>query len=133
RSNLTATVLPKLAYGGLFVNRGRERQLADRFIQSLGIRTSRQSQPVGQLSGGNQQKVVFGRCLTTSPQVLLLDEPTRGVDVGTRAEIYRLVRELADDGCGVLVVSSDLPELIGMSDRIVVMREGRQVAETPGD
>jgi len=133
RSNITASILDRLTRGRWLVNRAREQAIADEYIERLAIRTSHPAQPVEQLSGGNQQKVVFGRCLTISPRVLLLDEPTRGVDVGTRADIYRLVRGLADDGCGVLVASSDLGELVGMADRIVVMREGRQIAETGGD
>jgi rhamnose transport system ATP-binding protein len=81
------------------------------------------------LSGGNQQKVVVGKWLATKPRVLLCDEPTRGIDVGTKAEIYRLLRSLADDGVGILLASSELPEILGIADRILVMRDGRLVAE----
>jgi ribose transport system ATP-binding protein len=85
--------------------------------------------PVASLSGGNQQKVVFGRMLLTRPRLLLLDEPTRGVDVGAKAEIYRLLGELAQQGLGVLLASSELPELMGVCDRVVVLRGGRTVSE----
>jgi len=84
------------------------------------------------LSGGNQQKVVLARWLARRPKVLILDEPTRGVDVGAKAEIYRLIRQIAADGVAVLVISSELPEVLGLSDRVLVMREGRLVGELDG-
>jgi ribose transport system ATP-binding protein len=85
------------------------------------------------LSGGNQQKAVLGRWLAEDRKLLLLDEPTRGVDVGARAELYALVRELADDGIGVLLVSSEVPEVLGLADRVLVIREGRIVHEAPAE
>ena len=96
------------------------------------IRQSALPQPVKGLSGGNQQKVVLAKWLTINPKLLILDEPTRGVDVGAKAEIYAIMHQLAREGMGILMVSSDLPEVLGMSDRIVVMHEGRIVAELPG-
>ncbi len=84
------------------------------------------------MSGGNQQKVVLARWLARRPKVLILDEPTRGVDVGAKAEIYRLIRQIAADGVAVLVISSELPEVLGLSDRVLVMREGRLVGELDG-
>src|SRR5262249_23770059 len=93
-------------------------------IDTLGVRLRDPSQPIGQLSGGNQQKVVLGRWLLTEPKLLVLDEPTRGVDVGAKAEIHRLVRRLADGGCGVVLISSELPEVCAHSDRIAVFRSG---------
>jgi rhamnose transport system ATP-binding protein len=84
---------------------------------------------VGFLSGGNQQKVVLGKWLATSPRVLIIDEPTRGIDVGTKAEVHRLMSELAGQGLAVLMISSELPEVLGMADRVLVMREGRLVRE----
>jgi rhamnose transport system ATP-binding protein len=84
---------------------------------------------VGFLSGGNQQKVVLGKWLATSPKVLIIDEPTRGIDVGTKAEVHRLMSELAGQGLAVLMISSELPEVLGMADRVLVMREGRIVQE----
>jgi rhamnose transport system ATP-binding protein len=86
------------------------------------------SQRVRALSGGNQQKVVLGKWLATRPKVLILDEPTRGIDVGTKAEVHRLMSELAGQGLAILMISSELPEILGMSDRVVVMREGRRMA-----
>ena len=83
-------------------------------------------QPVFELSGGNQQKVLFARALKGAPELLLLDEPTRGVDVGAKYEIYSLVRELSDNGCDIVISSSDLPEILGMCDRILILRDGRQ-------
>lgn len=129
--NLVAAVLGQLAVGGVFRKRGRERRNAEQSIESLRIKVASLNQNVGQLSGGNQQKVVLGKVLARGPKVLLLDEPTRGIDVGTKAEIYRLVRRLADDGTAVVVVSSELPELLGLTDRIVVLHEGTVVAELP--
>ncbi|MCD7735405.1 MAG: sugar ABC transporter ATP-binding protein, partial [Lachnospiraceae bacterium] len=85
------------------------------------------------MSGGNQQKVIIGRWLSTDVDVLIFDEPTKGVDVGARAEIYRLIEELARDGRGVIVISSDLPEVLGLSDRIIVMCEGRKTGEMERD
>ncbi|WP_309068713.1 sugar ABC transporter ATP-binding protein [Microbacterium sp.] len=103
--------------------------LAKEAIANLRIKAAGHRQDVGQLSGGNQQKVVLAKILARGPKVLLMDEPTRGIDVGTKAEIYRLIRELAADGMAVIAVSSELPELIGLSDRILVMHEGRVSGE----
>ncbi|WP_238439538.1 sugar ABC transporter ATP-binding protein [Microbacterium sp. JZ31] len=103
--------------------------LAKEAIANLRIKAAGHRQDVGQLSGGNQQKVVLAKILARGPKVLLMDEPTRGIDVGTKAEIYRLIRELAADGMAVVAVSSELPELIGLSDRILVMHEGRVSGE----
>ena len=103
----------------------RRGRIADRLQLKLGSITD----AVGTLSGGNQQKVVFGRMLLTEPKLLLLDEPTRGVDVGAKAEIYRLLGEAAEQGIGVLLASSELPELVGVCDRVVVLRGGRSVRE----
>ncbi|MFF0905382.1 UNVERIFIED_CONTAM: sugar ABC transporter ATP-binding protein [Kocuria sp. CPCC 205316] len=107
--------------------------LADRGLTNLRIKARGPRQPVGQLSGGNQQKVVLAKMLARKPKVLLMDEPTRGIDVGTKAEIYRLIRELAAGGTTVVAVSSELPELIGMSDRIIIMHEGRISGEVQSD
>ena len=87
------------------------------------------TQPVKTLSGGNQQKVVLGKCLVTKPKVLILDEPTRGIDVGAKREIYHIIDQIAAEGVAVIMISSDMPELIGMSDRIYVMKDGAVVAE----
>jgi D-xylose transport system ATP-binding protein len=92
---------------------------------ALSIKTASLEVKVGTLSGGNQQKVVLGRALMTEPKVVLLDEPTRGIDIGAKAEIYALVRKLTEQGLGVVLVSSELPELIGLADRILMLSEGR--------
>jgi ribose transport system ATP-binding protein len=109
----------------IFVNAAQANRLAKRFVERLDIRTPSLGQRVRNLSGGNQQKVIIARWLTLKPKVLILDEPTRGIDVGAKAEIHRLMSQLAQDGVGVLMVSSELPEILGISDRILVMREGR--------
>ncbi|MEL5992136.1 sugar ABC transporter ATP-binding protein [Microbacterium phosphatis] len=110
---------------GSIVSGRRVAQLAKDAMANLRIKAAGPRQDVGQLSGGNQQKVVLAKILARGPKVLLMDEPTRGIDVGTKAEIYRLIRELAAGGMAVIAVSSELPELIGLSDRILVMHEGR--------
>jgi ABC-type sugar transport system ATPase subunit len=128
RENMSLTVLRKLSRAS-FINRGQEMDLARSTIQQLGIRAYSPQQVVGKLSGGNQQKVVVGKWLATQPKVLIVDEPTRGIDVGSKAEIHRLISELAQQGMAILMISSELPEILGMSDRILVMREGQMVAE----
>jgi ABC-type sugar transport system ATPase subunit len=110
----------------------RVRSTAQRFVERLGIKVARIDGPVGVLSGGNQQRVVIAKLLAAAPGVLILDEPTQGVDVGAKAEIYRLISDLLDNGLGVLLVSSDLPEVLGISDRVLVMREGEIVAHLSG-
>jgi ABC-type sugar transport system ATPase subunit len=102
-----------------------ERKLAARLRRELDIRSRDVDQPIDSLSGGNQQKAVLARWLATRPRVLVVDEPTQGVDVGAKAEIHSLLRSLAADGMGILMISSDLPEVLGLSDRIAVMAGGR--------
>jgi len=121
--NMTMAVHPRLFPGG-WLRHGAEAALASDFVRELGIKASGPDAPGGSLSGGNQQKVSVARWLATQPRVLILDEPTQGVDVGAKAEIHRIVRALAKDGLAVLMISSDLPEVLGMSDRIAVMRGG---------
>src|SRR6478752_6702468 len=110
----------------------RETEAAQRSVRQFDIRPPRLDIAVGNLSGGNQQKVVLAKEVLAQPRLLLLDEPTRGVDVGAKGEIYARLRELAAQGLGILVASSEMPELIGLCDRIVVLREGRNVAEFTG-
>lgn len=113
------------------IKRREQQEIAARFIKSLGIRTPNADQPVELLSGGNQQKVLLSRWLVTKPQFLILDEPTRGIDVGAHAEIIRLIETLCADGLALLVISSELEELVGYADRVVILRDRQQVAEIP--
>jgi ABC-type sugar transport system ATPase subunit len=114
------------------VQRRKERQVATDYVRRLNVRTPSIDQEVGKLSGGNQQKVVLARWLAAKPKVLILDEPTRGIDVGAKAEIYRLIDALANEGLAIMLISSELPEVLGMSDRIYVMQGGRITGELPG-
>jgi rhamnose transport system ATP-binding protein len=113
-------------------NRAAERQLAERAVATYRVRTPGIAQPVASLSGGNRQKVAFAKWLATAPAVLILDEPTHGVDIGSKAQIHDIIAELALAGLAVLLISSDLPELLAISDRILVVADGRVVAEFPG-
>lgn len=113
------------------IKRREQQAIAERFIKSLGIRTPHADQPIELLSGGNQQKVLLSRWLVTKPQFLILDEPTRGIDVGAHAEIIRLIESLCADGLALLVISSELEELVGYADRVLIMRDLKQVAEIP--
>ena len=126
--NISLANLAGIAMRGV-LSHGREAQVAEEYRQSLGIRTPGVQQKVVNLSGGNQQKVVLAKWLFTDPQVLILDEPTRGIDVGAKFEIYSIMNSLADDGRGIVMISSEMPELLGMCDRIYVMNEGRIVGE----
>lgn len=128
RSNLTITILRRLARFGI-VDREQDKRLAKQYIDQLRIRVSSPEQIIGSLSGGNQQKVVVARGLASQPRLLIMDEPTRGIDVGAKAEIHALMNDLAHQGIGILMISSEMPEVIGMSDRILVMRRGRLVGE----
>jgi rhamnose transport system ATP-binding protein len=123
-ANATLAVLRKIARGG-WIDFRREQAVASKYVQRLGIKTASLETPVGNLSGGNQQKVALARWLAAEPAVLILDEPTQGIDVGAKAEIHRLMSELAEQGLAILMISSELPEVLGMSDRIVVMYAGR--------
>jgi ribose transport system ATP-binding protein len=118
---------------GSWLRRKEEYAAAAEVTRSLDVRPGDPRREVRTLSGGNQQKVVLGRWLLKGCDVLLLDEPTRGVDVGARSEIYALVRKLADDGVAVVLVSSEVPEVLGLADRVLVVREGRVVREAPAD
>ncbi len=115
--------------GRFFINFKKERALTDEWRENLSIKYADQSDPVDRLSGGNQQKTVLAKWLATDPDLLIVDEPTRGIDVGTKAEVHRLIDKAAGEGKAILMISSELPEVLGMADRIIVMREGRQVTE----
>jgi rhamnose transport system ATP-binding protein len=125
-TNVTLPSLRTYARRLGLVDRSAEREAASRLRDRLGIRATSLDQPVGQLSGGNQQKTMLAKWLGTEPAVLILDEPTRGIDVGSKAEVHGFVDELARSGMAVIMISSDLPEVLAMSDRVLVMRDGRQ-------
>ena len=128
--NMTLASFAGFARAG-FTDAGGERKAAQKVADSLELRPPGVVRPVRTLSGGNQQKVVVGRWLLGGTKLLLLDEPTRGVDVGARAELYEVIHKLAADGVGVLLVSSEVPEVLGLSDRVLVMREGHMIHEAP--
>lgn len=128
KSNISITTLNDLKTGGL-LNEQKEHALADKYINSLKIKTSSAKQTVKNLSGGNQQKVVLAKCLATQPLILMLDEPTRGIDINAKNEIYKLILELAAGGLGIIMVSSEMPEILAISNRILVMCEGNITAE----
>ncbi|MFE6756022.1 sugar ABC transporter ATP-binding protein [Streptomyces sp. NPDC057684] len=128
--NVSVSSMSRFSYGG-WLDRGKELDAARAATRELSLRPDNPSAPVRTLSGGNQQKAVLARWLLRGCRVLLLDEPTRGVDVGARAELYAVIRRLADDGLAVLMVSSEVPEVLGLADRVLVLREGAVVHESP--
>lgn len=132
RENLTLSVIPRFSKLGI-LNAGREQRLVNEMMQFLRIKATTPEQLAGTLSGGNQQKVIFGKMLLTEARVLLLYDPTRGVDVGTKGEIFQLMRDLAAKGYAILFYSSDLPELVHVADRVMVLRNGRVAATLAGD
>jgi rhamnose transport system ATP-binding protein len=127
-NNIALPIIGKLSMGGL-LNLKKEREIGRQAIKTYEIKTPGIRQLVSALSGGNRQKVAFAKWLATQPKVLILDEPTHGVDIGSKAQIHRIITELADQGLAILVISSDLPEVLAISDRILVIAEGRLVAE----
>jgi ribose transport system ATP-binding protein len=132
RENLTLAALPLLTTYGI-VSRTRQTEIVERYMRRMGIKATNADQRIRDLSGGNQQKVLLARWLCTEPRLLLLDEPTRGIDIGAKGEILRLVSELAEAGLGVLMVSSELEELVEGSSRVVVLRDGRNVSVLHGE
>jgi ribose transport system ATP-binding protein len=130
--NVSLATLTRFARGG-FVNHANERRAAERHTKALDVRPADVARAARTLSGGNQQKVVLARWLLRECRVLLLDEPTRGVDVGARSELYALVRRLADDGVAVVLVSSEIPEVLGLANRVLVLREGQVVHTGPAE
>jgi galactofuranose transport system ATP-binding protein len=131
RENLTLAALPTLTRAGI-VDRARQREIVDQFMRRLGIKATSAEQKIRELSGGNQQKVLLARWLCMHPALLILDEPTRGIDIGAKGEIQALINELAATGLGVLMISSELEELVEGSSRVVVLRDGQNVAELRG-
>jgi L-arabinose transport system ATP-binding protein len=129
--NASLAILHRLTRFG-FVQRRLERRIGSEYVKRLAVKTPSLDQEVGKLSGGNQQKVVLARWLAAKAKILILDEPTRGIDVGAKSEIYRLIDELANEGIGIMFISSELPEILGLSDRIYVMQNGRITGELAG-
>jgi rhamnose transport system ATP-binding protein len=127
-ANVSLPILSRL-FPRWFVQPKAERQLAERYAEQLRVRMRDVDQLVAALSGGNQQKVVIAKWLATQPHVLILDEPTRGIDIGAKVEVHRIIAELAAAGLGIILISSDLPEVLAMSDRVLVMHEGRLTGE----
>jgi ABC-type sugar transport system ATPase subunit len=128
RENTTLTLLKQVSKWGI-LQRGYEKKLVNGYIKELDVRTPSAETPIQSLSGGNQQKVIIARCLASNPKGLILDEPTQGIHIGAKAENHRVIEQLARKGVAVLVISSELPELLELSDRVMVMRAGRVVAE----
>jgi ABC-type sugar transport system ATPase subunit len=126
--NISICTLGQTGTAGI-ISRARERENASQMVQSLAVKTASLANRITALSGGNQQKCIIGRWLLTKPKVLLLDDPTRGVDVGAKAELYRLMDRLCREGIGIIMTSSELPELLTVSDRILVLSEGRLTGE----
>ena len=123
KENVAIADMSEMSSGGV-VSKQREATVVERLLSDLRVRAPSYEQPVSSLSGGNQQKVLLARWLAINAKVLLFDEPTRGVDVGAKAEIYNVIQDLAGQGLGIVVVSSYMPELLGICDRVVVVREG---------
>ena len=132
KSNIVAANLPSIRKG-LFTNKKLENQIADEYIEKIRVKTPTRNQKVGNLSGGNQQKVVVGKWLNSEPDILIMDEPTRGIDVGAKREIYEIINDLVAQGKSVILISSELPEVLGMSDRVLVMKDDAIVAELTGE
>jgi rhamnose transport system ATP-binding protein len=126
-SNITLASLSKYLIRFGIIKREKERKTANEFKNRLQIKTTSVEEEVGILSGGNQQKVMISKWLNTQPKIIILDEPTRGIDVGAKAEVHSMMRQLAEKGFSIICISSDLPEVLALSDRILVMREGRQM------
>ena len=131
RSNISITILQKIQQWGLMLNNKKEKELTNNYISQLSIKTSSANNAAKNLSGGNQQKIVLAKWLATHPKILLLDEPTRGIDINAKAEIYKLMNSLATGGMGIIMVSSELPEILAVSDRVLVMCEGELTASIP--
>jgi ribose transport system ATP-binding protein len=130
RENMTLALLPKLRKAGI-VDRARQNEIVERFIKALRIKCASAEQPIKELSGGNQQKVLLARWLCTNPKILIVDEPTRGIDVGAKSEILKLLRTLADEGLSILMISSELEEILAAADRVTVLSDGQSVAVLP--
>jgi inositol transport system ATP-binding protein len=122
--NMTLPSLKRIARWGIFVNEAKQRQLVEEYRSALRIKMASSAVAVGTLSGGNQQKVLLARCMALQPKVLIVDEPTRGIDIGAKAEVHQLLFEMARSGMALIMISSEMPEVLALSDRIAVFREG---------
>ena len=131
RENMTLAILPQLSKCGWVMKR-KERRTVAFYAEKLRIKTPSQEQRICNLSGGNQQKVILARWMATQPKLLILDEPTRGIDVGAKAEIERLVQDMSENGISVLLISSEMEELVRNCDRIVVIQDGKKIGELAG-
>lgn len=131
RENISIVLLPKLTKAGI-ISRKAQEQITEEFIRKLGIKTADMEQAVRNLSGGNQQKVLLARWLCTKPRLIIMDEPTRGIDVGAKAEIEKIIRDLARDGMSVVMISSEISEVVRNSNRVMVMRDGKKLGELVG-
>jgi ribose transport system ATP-binding protein len=127
--NITVSQLSRVSTGKVLLNPRRERSVARQYIRDLGVKTRGTRELIKNLSGGNQQKVILARCLFTRPKLIVFDEPTQGIDVAAKVEVYRLIHQFVADGGAAIVISSEIPELLHVSDRILVMREGRIAGE----
>ena len=123
-SNITLAALSQFSAGGV-LREAEEQHSISESVKQLKIKTSSPELAIGRLSGGNQQKAILARCLLLNPRILILDEPTRGIDIGAKYEIYKLINQLVQQGIAVIVISSELPEVLGLSDRVLVMHEGK--------
>lgn len=129
KKNLVISALPDLQIGGVVVSEKKVNAITNRYVQDLRIKLASQDQLLTELSGGNQQKVIIARCLATNPKVIIFNEPTRGIDVGAKYEIYELLYKLADQGIGIILIASEMGEIMGLSERIIAFREGRLTHE----
>lgn len=123
--NITLSSLPQFSFAKKIINEPLEETIINQSIAKLKVKTSSPELAIGRLSGGNQQKAILAKCLLLNPKILILDEPTRGIDVGAKYEIYKLINQLAQEGMAIIVISSELPEVLGISDRVLVMHEGK--------
>ena len=131
RENTTMSAQRKILNRLGLISSRKENALTDSYVSALRMKVSDREQVTRNLSGGNQQKVVLAKCLAVKPKVLILDEPTRGIDVGAKAEIHKIIAGLADEGMAILVISSELPEILHLCDRVLVMHQGRLTADLP--
>lgn len=127
RENISTAILDQISHLGI-IDRKKEAEIAQTYIDRFSIKTPSDAQAIGNLSGGNQQKCCLARMFACSPRLIIFDEPTRGVDVGAKAEIHKLIESLAKEGISIILISSELPEILGVSDRVLVMAEGRMTA-----